>query len=99
MNLETIAKQVDMGTARAFVTAARHFIDALLIEGQRVKSTATPGERDYNASGGLSRETPGGGWISNEDLRSATQRMSEAIAEEKWVEGAVFAVRVMALLG
>lgn len=99
MNLEMIAKQVDMGTARAFVTAARHFVDALLIEGARVQSTATPGERDYNAAGGLSRETPAGGWISNEELRSVTQRMAEAIAAEKWVEGALFAVRVLALLG
>lgn len=100
MNLEMIARQVDMGTARAFVTAARHFIDALLIEGQRVKTTATPGGRDYNAAGSaLSRETPAGGWISNEELRGATQRMSEAIAAEKWVDGAVFAARVIALLG
>src|SRR5262245_1021942 len=99
MNLESIAKQVDLGTARAFVTAARHFIDALLIEGQRVTTAATPQERDYNAAGGLSRETPPGGWISAEELRGATQRMSEAIAAEKWVEGAVFAARIFALLG
>ncbi|MBI5863269.1 MAG: hypothetical protein HZB38_01905 [Planctomycetes bacterium] len=82
--MKQAAQAVDGRTARAFVSAARHFIDALLIEGQRVASTATP---------------PAGGWLSSEELRGATQRMSEAIAAERWVDGALAVVRVLVLLG
>lgn len=91
-------KHLDAGTARAFVTAARHVIDALLIEAARVQQTQTPGATDY-ASADVSREAPGGGWISDAELRGVTQRMTEAVAAEKWVEGAVFAVQAIALLG
>lgn len=98
MELGTILKHVDAGTARAFVTAARHVIDALMIEAARVRQARTPGVTDY-ASAGLSREAPGGGWIADEELRGVTQRMSEAIAAEKWVEGVAFAVQAIALLG
>lgn len=98
MDLAGIVNQIDAGTARSFVSAARHFIDALLIEGQRVQSTATPQPRDYNAGAGLSRETPAGGWIGDEELRGTMQRMAESLAAEKWTEGAVFAVRALAML-
>lgn len=98
MDLSGIVNQIDAGTARSFVSAARHFIDALLIEGQRVQSTATPQPRDYNAGEGLSRETPPRGWIANEELRGTMQRMAESLAAEKWTEGALFAIRAMALL-
>lgn len=98
MELANAVRQIDAGTARAFVSAARHFIDALLIEGQRVQSTATPVGHDYETGQRLSRETPAGVWISNEELRGAMQRMAESLAAEKWVEGALFAVRAVALL-
>src|SRR5262245_32946580 len=98
MDLRTLAQSIDAGTARAFVSGARHFIDALLIEAQRISQTATPGQRDYE-SARLSRETPGGGWISDDELRRVCQQMSEAIALEKWVDGAIFAVRALTALG
>lgn len=98
MEIEAMLRQVDAGVAKAFVKAARHVIDALLIEAARVRQAQTPGATDY-ASADVSREAPGGGWIGDEELRSVTQRMTEAVAAEKWVEGAAFAVQAIALLG
>lgn len=97
MNLATILEQVDARTARAFVEAARTFIDALLIESARIEQTRTPGEVDYRHES-LSREAAPGGWISHAEIAETTRKMSEAIAAEKWVDGVVFAARVMALL-
>ena len=98
MNLRMIIERLDAETARAFVSAARHVIDAMLIEAEQVKQTHTPAARDYeNAS--LSREAPAGGWISDGELRLATQRMSEAIAAEKWTDGVVFAIKALSALG
>ena len=57
MNIETLLRQVDARTARAFVTAARHVIDALLIEGQRVREAQAPTVRDYDGAE-LPRRTP-----------------------------------------
>ena len=93
-----IIERLDAGTARAFVSAARHVIDAMLIEAQHVKQAQTPGAVDYE-SAGLSREAPAGGWISDGELRRTTQQMSEAIAAEKWTDGAVFAIKAMSALG
>lgn len=98
MNLEAMLGRVDAATAQAFVRGARHLIDALLIESQRVRQAHTPGGLDY-AQAGLSRETPAGGWIGDEELRAATQRMSEALATEKWSEGVMFALKALSTLG
>lgn len=98
MKLEQIAGRIDADTARAFVEAARHVIDAMLIEAERVQQTQTPGRRDY-AAAGLDASTPGGGWISHAELRAAAQRVGEAVAAEKWSEGFVAAVKLLALVG
>ena len=98
MNLEALVSQIDAGTARAFVTAARHVIDALLIEGQRVAETRTPEPRDYDAAE-LPRSAPAAGWLSHEELRDTAQRLAEAMAAEKWIDGVVFAVKLFAVLG
>jgi hypothetical protein len=98
MDLKTLLQNVDAQTARAFVTAARHLIDALLIEAERIRQTQTPAARDYDAAK-LSRESAPGGWISHEELRGATQKMAEAVAAEKWADGLVFAVRLFNTLG
>ena len=98
MDLKTLVKNIDVQTAQAFVTAARHVIDALLIESERVRKTQTPGARDYNKAE-LSRETPAGGWLSHEELRDTARRMSEAIALEKWTDGLVCALRMLSALG
>lgn len=97
MNLATILEQVDARTARAFVVATRTLIDALLIESARVEQTRTPAEVDY-LHAGLSREAARGGWISHAEITETTRKMSEAIAAEKWIDGVVFAARVIALL-
>lgn len=98
MDVRKLAEAIDARTARAFVTAARHVIDALLIEAARVEQTQAPPERDYGAAG-LSREGPPGGWISHEELRRTTQRLSEAMAAEKWTDGVVFAIRLISMVG
>lgn len=98
MDLRKLASAVDAPTARAFVSAARHVIDAMLIEGARVQQAQTPGTRDYERSE-LPRTTPAGGWIAHDELREAARRMGEAIAAEKWTDGVMFAIRVFAQLG
>ena len=89
--------RIDGETARAFVTAARHVIDALLFEAARVEETRTPEVRDYE-NVGLSRATPAGGWLSHEELRQTTQKMAEAVAAEKWADGVAFAIQLLARL-
>ncbi len=98
MDLKAVVKRLDARTAQAFVTAARHVIDAMMIESQRVRQTRTPGEVDY-ASAGLSREAAPGGWISHEELRGTVQKMGEAIAAEKWTDGVLFAIKVLSAVG
>ena len=98
MDLNSILSKIDARTARAFVTAARHLIDALLIEAQSVREAQAPTVRDY-ATADLPREAPAGGWLSHDELRAAAQRMAEAIAAEKWVDGALFAIRALAAVG
>lgn len=97
MDLLTLADHIDARTARAFVSAARHVIDAMLIEGERTRQASTPAPRDY-ASAVLDRSAPGGGWISPSELRSAAQRLSEAVAAEKWTEGFVVAMQLLMMV-
>ena len=98
MDLLTLARSVDAQTAQAFVTAARHVIDALLIEADRVRQTQTPAPRDYNAAE-LPRTAAPGGWIDPSELRETTQRLAEAMAAEKWTDGLVFALQAVCVLG
>jgi hypothetical protein len=94
MDLQKLLQNIDADTARAFVSAASHVIDALLFETARVGETFTPATRDYeNAT--LPRTTPAGGWISHEELRQTTQRIAEAIAAEKWADGVALAIQVL----
>lgn len=98
MDLRQALQQVDASTAQAFVSAARHVIDALLIEARRVQAQQPPAARDYRGAA-LPRESPAGGWLAHEELALTAQRMAEAIAAERWVDGALFAVRMLAMLG
>ena len=98
MDLKTLLQHVDAKTAQAFIAAARHVIDAMLIEAQRIRQTQTPGTRDYDAAE-LSRESAPGGWLSQEELRDTAQKMAEAVATEKWTDGLVFAIRLFTTLG
>ncbi|MEW6253662.1 MAG: hypothetical protein AB1716_23700 [Planctomycetota bacterium] len=98
MDWRSAIERIDPAAAQAFVRAARKVIDALLIEGERVRQTQTPAPRDY-PNAGLSRETPGGGWISHEELRSAAQDMAEAIAAEKWTDGLLCALKALVAVG
>jgi hypothetical protein len=98
MDWRALVKNIDADTARAFVTAARHVIDALLIEGERVRAAQSPAVRDYNQAV-PSRAGPAGGWLSHEELRETARRMSESIAAEKWTDGLLAAIEVLGLLG
>ena len=98
MDIIELVKRVNPETARAFVNAARHVIDALLIEGQRVRQAQTPERRVYYEAE-LPRRTPAGGWLSHEELRETAQRLAEAIALEKWTDGLALALKLFGGLG
>jgi len=98
MNLLTAVERIDANTARSFVHAARHVIDALLIEATHVRQAQTPAPRDYNEAD-MSRETPGGGWLSHDELRDTARRLGEAIAAEKWTDGVLCTLQVLRLIG
>jgi hypothetical protein len=95
---QSLVKSIDRDTARAFVTAARHIIDALLVEAERVREAREPAGRDYNAAG-LPRAGASGSWVSHDELRATARRMAEAIAAEKWTDGVVATLQVLALFG
>ena len=94
MDLRKLLQNIDAETARAFVSAASHVIDALLFETARAGEALTPTARDYE-NAALPRTTPVGGWVSHEELRQTTQKMAEAIAAEKWADGVVLAIQVL----
>lgn len=98
MNWKSLLERIDPATALAFVAAARNVIDALLIENERSAQAQSPEPRDYRTAG-LDRSAPAAGWISDQELRRATQQMSEALAAERWTEGALFAIRALVLIG
>ena len=99
MDWQSFVKGINAEAAQAFVTAARHVIDALLIEAERQRQVQTPPSRDYNATAGLPRTDPPGGWLAHEDLRQTVRDMAEAIAAEKWTDGVVATLKVIVLLG
>lgn len=98
MNLKTVLENIDPQTARAFIRATRHVIDAMLIEGARVEQAQTPTPRDYREQG-MPRDAPPGGWISSSELRDTAQRLSQALSGEKWLDGFVAALRIVSRLG
>ena len=98
MSLQQILNSIDVNVAREFVKAAKKVIDAMLLETARATTEPPPGVKNYDTAG-FSREAPAGGWISDGELRRTTQLMSEAIAAEKWTDGVLLAVRVLAGIG
>jgi hypothetical protein len=97
MDIASLAKQIEPETARAFVSAARHVIDAAMLEAERVNRAMTPPARDY-ASSTLDRSTPAGGWITPEELREAARQVGEAMADERWNEGIGAVLKSLALI-
>lgn len=98
MDLRTLVQNIDAATARAFVQAGRHVIDALLIEAQRVRAVQTPAPRDYNAAE-LPRETPAGGWLGHDELKATARELAEALAAERWVDGVLLTIRALSFVG
>lgn len=98
MSLQQLFEQINPQTARAFVGAARNLIDALLIEAERIRAAQPPGVIDYDTAV-IDRTTPPGGWLAPDELRRATQRLTEALAAEKWLDGMLVALRALRALG
>jgi hypothetical protein len=101
MNLTTLANSIYQTTDLDFVASVKLMIDTMLIQPARAEPAQPPQPRDYNTAtfGNLASPgaTPPGGWISDNELRSASQRMNEAIAAEKWTEGFVAAMQLLLL--
>lgn len=98
MDYAKILEKIDVTTLRAFIGAALRVVDALLIEAERAGPLGTPAPRDYRHAD-MPRTAPPGGWLSAGELRSTAQRMSEAVAAERWVEGFTTAVKLLAVVG
>jgi hypothetical protein len=96
--LQSTLQKIDAQTARAFVTAARHVIDALLIEGERLRQGQPPPPQNY-ATATLPSATPAGGWLADEELRATARKLAEAAALERWTDGLLSALRLCAWLG
>ncbi len=98
MNWQAIVQSIDAPTAQAFVAATRHVLSALVVEVERAAATQTPPPRDYNTAE-LPRESAPGGWLSPQELRATSQRLTEALAGEKWTDGFVAALKCVAAIG
>lgn len=92
-----IASHIGPEEAKHFVTAAFNVIKAALIVREQEREARTPGTVDYG-SAELDRSTPADGWITDETLLSYQQRMTEAIAAEKWMDGFIFAIQLISVL-
>lgn len=98
MDWNALAQRLDAETARRFAQAARHVIDVLLIETATAVRRQTPREIDYTQAT-LRRDTPPGGWLTHAELRREAQLMQEALAAERWLDGALAALRIFNGLG
>jgi predicted phage gp36 major capsid-like protein len=97
MQWADLVSRLDAKAAQTFVTAARHIIDAMLIEGERIQAVQTPPARDY-AGAALDRSTPAGGWLTRPELRETARKLSEAVAAEKWTEGFLLAMQILMMV-
>lgn len=98
MDIVTLIQRLDVENARAFVTAVRNVVDALLIEAQQLEQQQTPEKVDYRTAE-LPREAPAEGWLTTGELRNTVQKLSEAIAVEKWMDGVRFALQTLSKIG
>lgn len=97
MNPMILAHSLEPAVLRRFVHAVRNVVDAMLIQAPPPRPAPPPGMRDYNAAP-LVNGAPDGGWIDVSELQITSQRMNEAIAAERWVDGFVAAVELLLLL-
>ncbi len=98
MNWQDLIRAIDPVTAKAFVSAVRNVVDALLVESERVEQTEPLATRDYNRAD-LPRRQPAGGWLSPTELRASGRAMAEALAAEKWTDGFLAAIKLVCVLG
>lgn len=99
MTLQESLKQIDLQVVKDFVLAVHKMISSLMVQPHASGGAAAPpGDTDYG-SADLSGATPDGGWISNDELKATQQKMTEAIKTESWIDGALFAVKLMSALG
>lgn len=101
MNLETIrnvAARLDGKSIAAFVHTARVVIDAVAAEREQALSESAPQPIDY-ATARHDHAAPPGGPLSVGELRARSAEMVQAIAAEKWVDGFVSCLQLLAAVG
>lgn len=98
INWQAVLASMTPENVRAFVEAARNVIQACMVELEKVSAIQTPKPTDYTTAE-LNASAPPGGWITDTELRNTVQKMNEAIAAERWVDGALFVIKAIAVLG
>lgn len=93
--IKTIADKLDLATIQSFTRAALDVIQVVLNEAEKRAATATPDKVDY-AHADHDWSAPAGGWLTPDEIRTAITEITEAIAAEKWFDGFVAAVKMMA---
>ncbi len=84
--------------ARQFVLTVQRWIELGLLPPTKVGAGPVPGRVDYGTAK-IGSVAPAGGWLSDAEVKSAAQGMTEAIAAEKWFDGVKFAVQLVILAG
>jgi len=84
--------------ARQFVLTVQRWIEAGLLPPTKVGAGPVPGRVDYGTAK-IGSVAPAGGWLSDAEVKSVAQGMTEAIAAEKWFDGVKFAVQLVILAG
>lgn len=101
MNIDTLKKvaaALDADTLKSFVHTARLTIDAIASEQRAAAAKAAPQPIDY-AAADHDRSAPAGGWIDPQEVKALSAAMTEAIAAEKWADGFVTAIQLLAMVG
>lgn len=95
--LSTVMSDLSMESIKEFVTVVKRYIDDALVDDIKVLPQESPTKIDYNKAG-VELIAPHGGWISRSELERYNQKMTEAIANEKWTEGFILAMQIVAMV-
>lgn len=94
-NAQTTFQQLNLEDVKNFVLSVAKLVEKLTAA-PSVSSTDTGMGKDDYLKPPVYNE-PTGGWISVNELRTKNQAMVEAIAREKWFEGFVLALELVAM--
>lgn len=95
--LSTIMSDLSMETIKEVVTVVKRYIDDALVDDIKIQPQESPNRLDYNKAG-IELVAPPNGWISMSELEAYNQKMTEAIANEKWTEGFILAMQIVAMV-